>query len=57
MLFQKVQVGCHTDQSYWEETQDRFPQIVFQFLAQNSTLKVGNPFGGLIYIKVSLIVG
>ncbi len=54
-IIAKVQVGCHTDLLFSKEKLDRFPRLVFKFEVENSTVKVANPFGGLIYIIVSWI--
>ena len=49
----QVQVGAHTDRLYDKEDLKRFPEIVFSFPVMSTTVKVANPFGGLLFIRVS----
>jgi hypothetical protein len=49
----QVQIGCHTDNLYGEQTLDRNPSIVTQFSVKSTTVRASNPWGGLIYITVN----
>ncbi len=49
----KIRVGAHSDnlaagtrKNSWK----RFPKIVREFSANNSTVQIANPFGGMIYV-------
>jgi hypothetical protein len=49
-----VQVGCHKDSLFHKDSWNRFPRITRSFaITGPGTLKVGNAFGGLLYISVS----
>ncbi len=49
----QVQIGCHTDSLYSLDTLQRNPEIVSNFQVIKTSMKVGNPWGGLIYVTVS----
>jgi hypothetical protein len=50
----QVQVGSQTDKLYFSNAANRFPEIAFTFPINCLTVKVGSPFGGLIYINVRI---
>lgn len=49
-----MQIGCHTDW-LWDvedEALKRSPQVVRTFAVTSASMRVGSPFGGLIYVLV-----
>ena len=47
-----ILIGAHSD-NLWEKSQlHRFPNIIRYWYIDNTTLEVGNSFGGLIYISL-----
>jgi hypothetical protein len=47
-----VLIGAHSDNLWGKEQLHRFPNIVRYWYVDNSTIEVGNAFGGSIYIAV-----
>jgi hypothetical protein len=48
----KVRIGAHTDTLWHLAKWERFPDVSLAFPIRTVHVKVGSPFGGLIYIEV-----
>ncbi len=47
-----ILVGAHSDNLWSKEQLHRFPNIVRNWYVDNSTINVGNAFGGIIYVNI-----
>ena len=50
----QFQIGVHSDNLYDKAELNRAPQIVLTFTPTSATGAISNPWGGLIYVTVSV---
>ncbi len=47
-----ILVGAHSDNLWGKDQLHRFPNIVRNWYVDNSTIDIGNAFGGIIYVNI-----